>query len=192
MNHLDKRTGALVVGVASVAADQLTKLWSQRFGACTAANDTGGWLCPTRNDELMLNVAGTGGPHTVVWSLTGLALYGLWVALAGRHASIPPVAVALVLGGVVGNLVDRVVFGEARDFIGLPWAVINVADIVLVVGLLWTALALLAALAASRSITGTTTPTVTATETSEPCPSLPSRPESRCTTRSRDRARLSC
>ena len=33
-----------------------------------------------------------------------------------------------------------------RDFIGLPWAVINVADIVLVVGLLWTALALLAAL----------------------------------------------
>src|SRR5262249_41447443 len=48
-------------------------------------------------------------------------------------------ALALVAGGAVGNLIDRVYFGVVTDFIlwhyhEHEWPVFNVADIVLVVG----------------------------------------------------------
>jgi signal peptidase II len=48
-------------------------------------------------------------------------------------------ALALVTGGAIGNLVDRMYFGVVTDFIlwryqTHEWPVFNVADIVLVVG----------------------------------------------------------
>jgi lipoprotein signal peptidase len=48
------------------------------------------------------------------------------------------VALGLILGGTVGNLFDRVVFGGVRDFLYyyylIDWPVFNVADCCLVVG----------------------------------------------------------
>jgi lipoprotein signal peptidase len=47
------------------------------------------------------------------------------------------VALGLILGGTVGNLFDRVVFGGVRDFLYfylIEWPVFNVADSCLVVG----------------------------------------------------------
>jgi signal peptidase II len=48
-------------------------------------------------------------------------------------------ALALVAGGAIGNLIDRIVYGVVTDFIlwryhTTEWPVFNVADIVLVVG----------------------------------------------------------
>ena len=46
-------------------------------------------------------------------------------------------ALGLILGGTVGNLYDRVVFGGVRDFLyfyKIEWPVFNVADCCLVVG----------------------------------------------------------
>ena len=53
-----------------------------------------------------------------------------------------------ILGGAVGNLVDRVRLGEVVDFIrvGIPpnnyWPVFNVADSAVTIGVLWLALTL--------------------------------------------------
>ena len=47
------------------------------------------------------------------------------------------VALGLILGGTVGNLFDRLVFGGVRDFLyfyKIDWPVFNVADCGLVVG----------------------------------------------------------
>ena len=47
------------------------------------------------------------------------------------------VALGLILGGTVGNLYDRLVFGGVRDFLyfyKIEWPVFNVADCCLVVG----------------------------------------------------------
>jgi signal peptidase II len=47
------------------------------------------------------------------------------------------VALGLILGGTVGNLFDRLVFGGVRDFLyfyKIDWPVFNVADCCLVVG----------------------------------------------------------
>ena len=46
-------------------------------------------------------------------------------------------ALGLILGGTVGNLYDRLVFGGVRDFLyfyKVEWPVFNVADCCLVVG----------------------------------------------------------
>jgi signal peptidase II len=74
----------------------------------------------------------------------GLALFSLVVAVAlavwVRRADrpLPAVALGLVIGGAIGNLVDRVRFGAVVDFLdfsGLwfPW-VFNVADSAITVG----------------------------------------------------------
>ncbi|MEN8150060.1 MAG: signal peptidase II [Planctomycetota bacterium] len=72
----------------------------------------------------------------------GIALYLL---LPKGHDRWTLVSLALILGGAVGNLYDRVIFGEVRDFIDvwprLPWPswlhhwpTFNIADSGIVVG----------------------------------------------------------
>jgi signal peptidase II len=44
---------------------------------------------------------------------------------------------AVLLGGILGNLIDRIVFGFVRDFIDFRiWPVFNIADIVITIGIL--------------------------------------------------------
>ena len=76
----------------------------------------------------------------------GLALFSLVVAVAlavwARKADrpLPAIALGLVIGGALGNLIDRVRFGAVADFLdfsGLwfPW-VFNVADSGITVGVI--------------------------------------------------------
>jgi signal peptidase II len=58
------------------------------------------------------------------------------------------VAIAAVLGGAVGNLIDRILYGEVIDFLlfhwrGYYWPAFNVADSCItlgVIGLLWSSI----------------------------------------------------
>ena len=80
------------------------------------------------------------------WGRWGLALFSGVVAVAlvvwARRAERPFLAVALglVIGGAVGNLIDRVRFGAVADFLDFsrlyfPW-VFNVADSAITIGVL--------------------------------------------------------
>ena len=56
------------------------------------------------------------------------------------------VALGLMLGGTVGNMIDRIMVGHVTDFIDVgPWPIFNVADSSLVVGIIIFALGLLIA-----------------------------------------------
>lgn len=76
------------------------------------------------------------GSGTVVALLAGVALLGLlaWFAsVAGRPRLWLPVG--LLLGGAVGNLVDRARSGAVTDFIDpVAWPAFNLADSAIVVG----------------------------------------------------------
>jgi lipoprotein signal peptidase len=76
------------------------------------------------------------------------------------------VALGLILGGTVGNLYDRIVFGGVRDFLYFYWfdfPVFNVADSCLVVG---ASLLLLQALFGKQKTEPAATP-------AEPAPQTP-------------------
>ena len=83
------------------------------------------------------------------WFFVGLALgISLWLlALMRRHARerLLPAALALILGGALGNVIDRLRFGAVVDFLdfhlaGYHWPAFNMADSAITVGvalMLW-------------------------------------------------------
>jgi signal peptidase II len=82
----------------------------------------------------------------VVFALVVVAALTIWLSRIEHR--LLAVAVALVIGGAVGNAYDRVVYGAVADFMslhafGFYWYVFNVADVAIVVGvvlLIWDAL----------------------------------------------------
>ena len=139
--------GPLAVAAAVVAVDQLTKVW-----AVAALSDG-----PTHVVGTLLEFRLTRNPGGAFSLLTNLTpvLAVLAVAMAvyivrttRRTADLMMAySLGLVLGGAVGNLVDRFVRspgflrGEVVDFIKVPhWPTFNVADSAITVGVILIAL----------------------------------------------------
>lgn len=76
------------------------------------------------------------------WLLTALALgvsAGIIVWIARAPNRITAAALGLVLGGAIGNAIDRPLMGGVVDFVslhagGYNWYVFNLADVAIVVG----------------------------------------------------------
>ncbi len=77
------------------------------------------------------------GSHVIVTVLIGVALAALVVYFA-RHAAEPLLwlPTGMLLGGALGNVLDRLRYGSVTDFIKLPlgWPPFNLADTSIVVG----------------------------------------------------------
>jgi signal peptidase II len=74
----------------------------------------------------------------------------LFFARSGSRHPVLPVALGLVIGGSVSNLVDRVRLGHVTDFLDLKfWPAFNLADSFIVVGV---GILLLALLDADRPV----------------------------------------
>ena len=63
----------------------------------------------------------------------------LWVWLCRSHRPLSAAALGLVIGGALGNALDRYLYGAVADFFHLHWAsvswyVFNVADMAIVAG----------------------------------------------------------
>ena len=72
-----------------------------------------------------------------MWGWVALAVVGLLlvpVYLRGTHTRLIALAAALQLGGALGNLFDRVMFGGATDFVAVGPIVLNVADVASLAG----------------------------------------------------------
>jgi signal peptidase II len=86
------------------------------------------------NRGVAFGFLGGGGAIVLVVVLAALALL---VAYFARHADRPLLwlPTGLVLGGALGNLIDRVHQGYVTDFIHVPhWPAFNVADIAITCG----------------------------------------------------------
>ena len=74
---------------------------------------------------------------SLVVALTGLAVLWMLVffARSGARHPVLPVALGLVLGGSLANLLDRVRLGHVTDFLDFRfWPAFNLADLFIVVG----------------------------------------------------------
>ncbi len=88
--------------------------------------------------------ANSATPHLVHWALVGftfltaLIVFAILVRL-GNHITLVTVALAFILGGALGNLHDRLLYGSIVDFIEVHiftyhWPDFNVADSAVVTG----------------------------------------------------------
>jgi len=71
------------------------------------------------------------------------AATALWLWLCGNEGRVAAAALALIIGGALGNALDRVVYGGVADFFSLHlraigstfhWYVFNLADVAIVAG----------------------------------------------------------
>ena len=141
----------LVVAGAAAAADQLTKLV---VAGALALGDSVQILGPlsihrVRNTGIAFGLFSDA--TSIVIALTTIAIVALVVffARSGRRHPLLPVAVGLVLGGSISNLVDRLRLGHVTDFLDFDyWPAFNLADTFIVVGV---ALLFLSFVAADRT-----------------------------------------
>ena len=121
----------LLVAASVLLIDQVTKL--------VAVHDTGNvW----RNPSYAFGILG--GSATVLIA-GAVGVLGAFLVVARALATRFGVSVllpALVAGGTLGNTLDRLRLGSVRDFVVTPWAIINVADLAVAVGVIGVALAL--------------------------------------------------
>lgn len=151
-----------IVSVLSLIADQATKIWARAAlpvspKGCAIPADFIARKCQGVADpvidgfwdwRLSMNPGSAFGLFSsqgfarVMLSIVGIgAVAGMvWMLKKSRtDQKILHWALALVAGGAVGNLVDRIYYGVVTDFVlwryqTHEWPVFNVADIVLVVG----------------------------------------------------------
>lgn len=93
------------------------------------------------NRGISFGVLNSGAAHNR-WLLSGLAILigaGLLVWLVRERRALPRLAIFAVLGGALGNLIDRLRLGYVVDFLDFHvgtyhWPAFNVADSAIVVG----------------------------------------------------------
>jgi signal peptidase II len=126
-----------LVFAAVLAADQITKALVKSSLARGEERDVVGEvvkLVDVRNTGVAFGQLQHGG--LIVSAVIALAVSALVVYFA-RHAARPWIwlPTGLLLGGALGNIVDRIFEGAVVDFIKLPhWPAFNVADSAITIG----------------------------------------------------------
>jgi signal peptidase II len=127
----------LVVALAAVVADQATKAVVAGTLPLYDRVDLVGPFSVhhVRNSGIAFGLFASS--TSVVIALTSLAVIAMLVFFgrSGKRHHLLPVALGLILGGSVSNLVDRVRLGYVTDFLDFDyWPAFNLADTFIVVG----------------------------------------------------------
>lgn len=131
-------TLAALTAVLVVAADQASKalVRDQVARGDERGIVLGARLVHVRNDGVAFGQLG--GSALLVGFVVALALAGLLVYFA-LHRDTPLIwlPTGLLLGGALGNLIDRALDGAVTDWIKLPrWPAFNVADMAITAGVI--------------------------------------------------------
>jgi len=135
----------LWLSLAVIALDQATKFLSSRFLELHERVE----VLPVLDFTLLHNtgaafslLAGASGWQR--WFFIGLAfavslMLLVWIWRTPRGEKLLPLALALILGGALGNVIDRIVHGYVVDFIHVHWGAayfpaFNIADSAITVG----------------------------------------------------------
>lgn len=127
-----------IVAASVVAADQLVKLAVVADLALGERREIVGFVAieRTENTGVAFGLA-SGAPAIAV----GLAALCVAAALAWLATRIPwpfgPIGLGLIVGGALGNLLDRLTRGSVVDYVDIGlWPTFNLADVAISVGVL--------------------------------------------------------
>jgi signal peptidase II len=101
----------------------------------------------TRNTGISYGLFQTQGPlgHGVLLGFKALAVLLLWLWLARAKDRLTALSLGLIIGGAVGNAIDRLAYGWVADFVlfhvstanwRFNWYVFNLADVTIVAGVM--------------------------------------------------------
>lgn len=135
------------LSIVVVVLDQISKLYFENrldlYESIPVIEPVLSWTLAYNHGAAFSFLANQGGWQK--WFFAGLAVavsvFLLWhIRTVPRQAKLLSVALALILGGAVGNLIDRLLYGHVIDFIHVHYAdvwhypVFNVADCGIVIG----------------------------------------------------------
>jgi len=135
----------LWVSLAVIALDQATKFLVMRFFELyervevlpvldfTLLHNTGAAF------SMLANASGWQRPFFVTLGVVVSVLLVVWIWRSPRGDKMLPLALSLILGGALGNVIDRVRLGYVVDFIHAHWGAayfpaFNIADSAITVG----------------------------------------------------------
>ena len=128
-----------VVALVIIAADQATK-WAIRDSVERGDSHTILWplkLVHVTNSGAAFGILQGAGPLLVMTSVIGMAAIVIFIFNPSFAHPVMRLGLATMLGGAVGNLIDRVKDGEVVDFLKVPnWPAFNVADSAITIGVL--------------------------------------------------------
>ncbi|MGA7489314.1 MAG: signal peptidase II [Xanthobacteraceae bacterium] len=140
---------ALVIALAAAAVDQAAKLYllfvvdlgARGMVTLTPFLD----LVLTWNTGISYGLFRQQGPlgQWALLALKAIAVILLWIWLARTSSRLTAASLGLIIGGAVGNAIDRFAYGAVMDFVLLhlttasfsfKWYVFNLADVAIVAG----------------------------------------------------------
>ena len=143
------RTGAILwfaLALLVILAAQASKAWANDVLAASWIQVTGFFnLVLLRNTGSAFSfLADAGGWQKLLFSAVAIGVSAAMAAVIWKHSAekLAPAAAALVLGGAIGNLIDRLMLGSVTDFIDLHigdihWPAFNIADSAIVLGVIF-------------------------------------------------------
>ncbi|MDZ7726990.1 MAG: signal peptidase II [Dehalococcoidia bacterium] len=129
-----------LVAVLVIAADQATK-WLVQQGIAPGDEIPEGWMVQlvalARQSGAAFGILQDSGPLLAIASTVGAVAILVYLLNPGFAHPVMRFGLALMLGGAVGNLIDRLIAGEVVDFLKFPyWPAFNVADSAITIGVL--------------------------------------------------------
>jgi signal peptidase II len=142
----------LIVSVVIIFLDQLSKAWVMtklpEFQAIPVIDGFWNWYRTYNTGAAFSFLSDAGGWQQYVFIALALAITGLlgyWLVRTPRADWKTALPYALVIGGALGNVIDRLLHGKVIDFIqwywrDYHWPAFNVADSAIVAGAIGIAL----------------------------------------------------
>ncbi|MEY2888956.1 MAG: hypothetical protein RIQ30_553 [Pseudomonadota bacterium] len=132
----------LALGV--LIADQMTKWWAQMslpMAQPIKVTDFLNWFLIYNPGAAFSFLSQAGGWQRWFFTVIGIvaAIVIIWLLQKNTHDRPFCLALSLILGGAIGNVIDRLLYGAVVDFIdvhydGWHWPAFNVADSAISIG----------------------------------------------------------
>lgn len=134
----------LVLAVALIAIDQASKQWVVArflYGETLVVTSFFNLVFVLNPGASFSFLADAGGWQKWFFVVLALGVSAWLIAMLRQHAGerLLPLALSLILGGALGNVIDRLRFGAVVDFLdfhfaGYHWPAFNAADSAITVG----------------------------------------------------------
>ncbi len=133
----------MLFGLAAliVAADQASKNWVRQTLQPYESAMPIAWLEPfvtfthVQNPGAAFGLGQEFGTVFLFTAFLAVLLIVFFFRHLAAHSALLRIALGLQLGGAIGNLIDRLLFGAVTDFVNLGWfPVFNVADSAITIG----------------------------------------------------------